>query len=146
MLVPPSPKVHTRLVTVPLEASVKFTTNVAAPLVGVPPKPATGATALEPVTAFVDVPPLLAKTTEPVNAPAATGLKLTLTCPVSPPPTLNGLPLTTAKGTPEAVAVPVKVWTPALTTEKVCVLLWPTGSRLKLRLPGDATRSGGIFV
>ena len=47
---PPSPKAHTRPVTVPLEVSVKFTSKVAAPLVGLPVKAAMGATGATLVT------------------------------------------------------------------------------------------------
>ena len=42
VLVPPSPKVQSRFVMLPVELSVKLTNNGAAPLVGDAVKPATG--------------------------------------------------------------------------------------------------------
>ena len=125
---------------------MKFTSNVAAPLVGAPVKPAIGAIAAEPVRALVETPPLLANATEPVNAPTSTGLKLTLTSPVCALFTVYGLPLTRVKGAPDKVTVPVSAWIPALITENVWLLLCPTGSNPKSRLPGATTRCGEPFV
>ena len=122
MLVPPSPNVHDWFVIVPVEVSVKVTVSGATPLVGLALNLATGVIAPIPVTAFVALPPLLAKATEPVNDPAEPGLKLTFTCPVCPPPTLNGLPLTSPKLVPDTVTVPVNAIEPPLITENVCVL------------------------
>src|SRR6266850_2065467 len=45
-----------------------------------------------PETALLDVPPLLLKTTVLLSEPAEAGMKLTLTVPVWPASTLNGLP------------------------------------------------------
>ena len=125
---------------------MKFTNKVAAPLVGAPVKPAIGAIAAEPVSTLVETPPLLANATEPVNAPTATGLKLTLTSPVCALFTVYELPLTRAKGAPDTVTVPVSACIPALTTKNVWLLLWPTGRNPKSRLPGATTRCGGPFV
>src|ERR1035441_2552062 len=143
---PPSPKSHARLVTIPLEASVKFTSNVAAPLGGLPVKAADGVIAAEPVTAFVEIPPLLAKTTDPVNDPAEPGSKLMLTTTVCPAFTLNGLPLARANPAPDAVAVPLSVCNPVLAMENDCVLLWPTCNKPKSRLPGTMVNCGGLLV
>ena len=84
-VVPPSPNVQDRFVIVPVELSVNFTASDTMPVVGVPLKLADGMVAPEPMTVLVELPPLLAKTTEFVKLPTATGLNATLTVPVWPP-------------------------------------------------------------
>ena len=56
-------------------------------------KPAIGEMAPDPIKTFVEFPPSLAKTTELVKLPTATGLNATLTVPVWTPDTLYGEPL-----------------------------------------------------
>ena len=84
-VVPPSPNNHDRFVIVPVELSVKTTASDTMPVVGVPLKLADGTLAAEPITVFVELPPLLAKTTEFVKMPTAPGANATLTVPVRPP-------------------------------------------------------------
>ncbi len=62
VLVVPSPKLHSRLVIVPVEASVKLTARGAVPLVGVAVKPAATP---EPAVTW--------KTAVPVNVPGGVG-------------------------------------------------------------------------
>src|SRR6266404_1472936 len=51
-----------------------------------------------PSSSFVETPPLLLKITLPMKTPPATGMKLTVTVPVRPGPTLYGVPLVITNG------------------------------------------------
>ena len=136
MLAPPSPNVHERFVMVPVDASVKVTFSDAAPLVGLAVKPATGAMAPVPVIAFVDVPPLLTKTTASVKLPALDGVKLTPTFVEPKPATLKGLPDAIANVAVLTVAVPVKVVPPRFVTTKLVWCVVPVAAVPKSKLPG----------
>src|SRR5664280_455491 len=79
LVVLPSPKSQKPLVMIPVEMLVNVTARGAMPLVGAPVNPATGAVAPAPVTALVNMPPLLVKTTLPVNEPSPLGANVTET-------------------------------------------------------------------
>src|SRR6266699_966305 len=98
-----------------------------------------------PVTVLAELPPLLVKTTTLLKLPALAGLKATCTCPVWPGGRLKGLPPTMAKGS-VALAVPVRVRPPSLTTWKLSVLAWPITTGPKLRLAGLIANNGGGLV
>src|SRR6266478_6348934 len=140
-----SPKSQNRLVMVPLELSVKLTVSGLSPLVGLPLKLAAGATAPVPVSALAELPPLLVKTTTLLKLAALAGLKATCTWPVWPGARLKGLPPAMAKGS-VALAVPVRVRPPPLTTWKLSVLAWPITTGPKLRLAGLIANNGGGLV
>ncbi len=76
-VVVPSPKFQKRFVIVPIEVSVKVTSNGTNPLVGVPVKPATGMMAPVPRTGTFVPPPLLVRTMSLLNEPAVMGLNRT---------------------------------------------------------------------
>src|SRR5229473_4063185 len=99
----------------------------------------------EPVTVLAELPPLLVKTTTLLKLPALTGLKATCTWPVWPGGRLKGLPPAMAKGS-VALAVPVRVRPPPLTTWKLSVLVCPITTGPKLRLGGLIASNGGGLV
>src|SRR6266568_2603954 len=99
----------------------------------------------EPVTLFVELPPLLVKTATLLKLPALVGLKVTCTWPVCPDVRLKGLPLAMAKGS-VALTAPVRVRPPPLTTWKLSVLVWPITTAPKLRLAGLSVNNGGGLV
>ena len=109
------------MVIVPVDASVKVTFSDTGPLVGLAVKPATGAMAPVPVTAFVEPPPLLTKMTASVKLAALAGVKLTTTFVEPKPATLKGLPDVTANVAVLTVAVPIRVVPLRLVTTK---LVW----------------------
>src|SRR6266567_60331 len=98
-----------------------------------------------PVTVLAELPPLLVKTTTLLKLPALAGLKATCTWPVWPGARLKGLPPAMAKGS-VALAVPVRVRPPPLTTWKLSVLAWPITTGPKLRLSGLSVNNGGGLV
>src|SRR6266567_8583654 len=98
-----------------------------------------------PVTVLAELPPLLVKTTTLLKLPALVGLKATCTCPVWPGARFKGLPPAMAKGT-VALAVPVRVRPPPLTTWKLSVLVWPITTAPKFRLAGLSVNKGGGLV
>src|SRR5258706_8618994 len=101
VLVAPSPNVHCWPMIVPVDSSVNVTAKGNSPTVGAASNAATGMNAPVAVTVPVPLPPLaLAKTTVPVNAPAATGAHCTTTVAEPPPGTAKPLPDTTVNGTP----------------------------------------------
>src|SRR6266700_3359457 len=99
----------------------------------------------EPVTVLAELPPLLVKTTTLLKLPALVGLKATCTWPVCPGGRLKGVPPTMAKGS-VALAVPVRVKPPPLTTWKLSVLVWPITTAPKSRLAGLIANNGGGLV
>jgi len=101
----------------------------------------------EPVTVFVELPPLLLNTTEFVNAPTEVGRKLIVTVCVRPAPTLYELPAVTANGL-ETVAVPVRDEPPVLMTENGWLLVWPTVTEPNPRLAGvtESCGAGALFT
>src|SRR6267154_2152827 len=104
-LVAPSPNIHCRPLIEPVDASVNVTVNGNNPSVGAASNAATGMNAPVAVTVPVAPPPFaLAKTTVPVNAPAALGAHCTTTSAEPPPDTAKVLPETTVNGVPATVA------------------------------------------
>src|SRR5439155_619442 len=131
---------------VPLELSLKLTVSGLRPLVGLPLKPAAGASAPVPASELVLLPSLaVLKTTTLLKLPALVGLKATCTCPVWPGGRLKGLPPAMAKGS-VALTAPVSVRPPPLTTWKLSVLVWPITTAPKLRLVGLSVNNGGALV
>ncbi len=98
-----------------------------------------------PLRPLVETPPLLLNTTFVVNVPGVTGMKLTVTVPVWPPPIVNGLPPATLNG-PAVVAAPVNVRSPALITENVSVLVWPMITEPKSRPVGLIINWAGLWA
>src|SRR5260370_19662328 len=93
---------------VPLELSVKLTVSGLRPLVGLPLKPAAGATAPVPVRALVLLPALaLLTTTTLLKLAALPGAKRTTRFVGPNPVRLKGVPDTLLKGPPLMAARPV---------------------------------------
>src|SRR6266581_3065613 len=131
---------------VPLELSVKLTVSGLRPLVGLPVKPAAGATAPVPVTALVLLPALaLLTTTTLLKVAALPGAKLT-TRLVEPKATnVNGVPERIVKGPPLIVARPLLSATPPwLVITKLACALEPTAMVPKLRLAGETPSWAGV--
>src|SRR2546428_781761 len=94
----PSPKSQNRFVMVPVEWSEKLTISGAGPFVGLAEKLAEGTIAPVPVTALVELPPLVVKITLVVSAPAVAGANRTVTFVDWLAGTMKGLPEMTANG------------------------------------------------
>ena len=133
----PSPKLQNRVLIVPVEVSVKVTTNGATPLVTSAEKAAAGTTAPLPVTGLVADPPLaVVTTTGLVNPPTVTGANCTVTLVEPPTGTVKVAPVRMLYGAP-TVAVPLVTGVPPLleTTKTSCELP-PVASVPKSKAPG----------
>src|SRR6266567_2166222 len=141
-----SPKSQNRLLMVPLELSVKLTVSGLSPLVGLPLKLATGATAPVPVSALVLLPPLpLLTTTTLLNVAALPGAKFTTRLVELKPLRLKGVPETMVKGPPLIVARPLlSAAPPWLVITKLAWALEPTATVPKLRLAGETPSWAGV--
>src|SRR6266567_1156843 len=103
-----SPKSQNRLVMVPLELSLKLTVSGLRPLVGLPLKPAAGATAPVPVSALVLLPSLaVLNTTTLLKLAALVGANRTTTFVEPKAVKLNGVPERIVNGPPLTVAKPL---------------------------------------
>src|SRR5260370_19583618 len=130
---------------VPLELSVKLTVSGLRPLVGLPLKPAAGATAPVPVRALVLPPLLLLTTTTLLKLAALPGAKRTTRLVEPNPVRLKGVPETILKGPPLMVARPLlKDAPPWLVITKLAWALEPTATVPKLRLPGKTPSWAGV--
>src|SRR6266446_2104215 len=143
-----SPKSQNRLVMVPVELSVKLTVSGLRPLVGLPLKPAVGATAPVPVRALVLLPALLLLTTTTLlKVEALPGAKLTTRLVEPKPARLKGVPETMVNpGEPGLiVARPLlSAAPPWLVITKLACALEPTATVPKLRLPGETPSWAGV--
>src|ERR1041385_137247 len=143
----PSPKSQNRLVIVPVELSVKFTTTGAIPFVGAAVNSGFGSKEPTPVTKFVLLPPLLVKLTALLKLPALPGAKRTTTLVKPKPARLNGVPETRVKGPPLILATPLLIAAPpVLVTTKLASALVPasTSTIPKSILPGTTTSCAGV--
>src|SRR5260370_11039658 len=140
-----SPKSQNRLVMVPLELSVKLTVSGLRPLVGLPLKPAAGATAPVPVRALVLPPLLLLATTTLLKLAALPRAKRTSRLVEPNPVRLKGVPETILKGPPRMVARPLlKDAPPWLVITKLAWALEPTAIVPNLTLPGKTSSWAGV--
>src|SRR5437867_2252836 len=141
-----SPKSQNRLVMVPLELSVKLTVSGLRPLVGLPLKPAAGATAPVPASELVLLPALLPLiTTTLLKVAALVGAKRTTTLVEPKPAKVNGVPERIVKGPPLIVARPLLNDAPPwLVITKLAWALEPTATVPKLRLPGETPSWAGV--
>src|SRR6266567_6584713 len=143
-----SPKSQNRLVMVPVELSVKLTVSGLTPLVGLPLKPAAGATAPVPVSALVLLPALAVLTTTTLLKVAALpGAKLTTRLVEPKPGRLKGVPETMVNpGEPGLiVAKPLLSSAPPwLVITKLAWALEPTATVPKLRLAGETPSCAGV--
>src|SRR6266705_3828348 len=121
---------------VPLELSVKLMVNGLRPLVGLPLKLATGATAPVPVSALVLLPPLLLLTaTTLLKVAALPGAKLTTRLVEPKAARLKGVPERMVKGPPLIVARPLLSDAPPwLVITKLAWALEPSATVQKSRL------------
>src|SRR6266404_7883522 len=131
---------------VPLELSVKLTVSGLSPLVGLPLKPAAGATAPVPVSALVLLPALAVLTTTTLlKVPALPGAKLTSRLVEPKAAMLKGVPERMVKGPPLIVARPLlSAAPPWLVITKLAWALEPTAIAPKLRLPGETPSWAGV--
>src|SRR6266851_1310986 len=141
-----SPKSQNRLVMVPLELSVKLTVSGLGPLVGLPLKLATGATAPVPVSALVLLPALaVVNTTTLLKVAALPGAKLTTRLVEPKPARLKGVPETIVKGPPLIVARPLlSAAPPWLVITKLAWALEPTATVPKSRPAGETPSWAGV--
>src|SRR5439155_11731160 len=131
---------------VPVELSVKLTVSGLRPLVGLPLKLATSATAPVPVRALVLLPPLpVLTTTTLLKLATLPGAKRTTRLVAPKPARLKGVPETMVKGPPLMLARPlVRAAAPWLVSAKLAWALEPTVTVPKLRLAGETPSCAGV--
>src|ERR1051325_6523863 len=140
----PSPKFQKRLVIVPVEASLKFTINGHAPVVGLPVNPADGMNAPMPLTGLTALPPFaVLKLTLLLKLPALVGVNRTTTFVAPKPGRSNGVPDTMVNGPLVKLTTPL-LTAPVLVTTKVNCALVPTAMVPKFRLAGDTLICPGV--